>query len=108
MDSIRKKQVDATMAMDTIQKEIATWSVGFKKPCKSAGMVAAAGMFITKVQEWKPGSKIWSVAKDQAMSDRLWSLKSVIMGTAAEESESNKVSSLMGRCANAQAMLERP
>ena len=36
VDSIRKKQVDATMAMDMIQKEIATWSVGLKKPCKSA------------------------------------------------------------------------
>jgi hypothetical protein len=51
VDSIRKKTVDATMAIDTIQKEIATWSVGFKKPCKSEGMEAAAGMFITKLLE---------------------------------------------------------
>jgi hypothetical protein len=53
MDSIKKKHVDATMAMDTIQKEIATWSVGFRNPCKSTGMVVLATMVVTKLQEWK-------------------------------------------------------
>jgi hypothetical protein len=52
MDSIKKKHVDATMAMDTIQKEIATWSVGFRKPCKSAGMVEF-DMIVTELQECK-------------------------------------------------------
>ena len=49
MDSIKKKQVDATMATDTIQNEIATWSVGFRKLCKSAGMVVLATMVVTKL-----------------------------------------------------------
>ena len=48
MDSIKKKQVDATMAMDTIQKEIATYSFGFRKPCKSTGMDVLATMVVTK------------------------------------------------------------
>jgi len=33
MDSIKKKTVEATMEMEMIQKEMATGSLGFKKPC---------------------------------------------------------------------------
>jgi len=33
MDSIKKNTVEATMEMEMIQKEMATGSFGFKKPC---------------------------------------------------------------------------
>ena len=48
VDSIKTKQVDATMAKDTIQRESATWSSGFRKPRKSTGMVVFATMVVTK------------------------------------------------------------
>merc|ERR550532_2624813 len=47
VDSIRKKTVAATMAMEMIQKEMATGSLGSKKPFKAGSGVniAAADMF---------------------------------------------------------------
>jgi hypothetical protein len=42
VDSIKKKTVDATIAMETIQNEIATGSFGLRNPFKSASCAVEA------------------------------------------------------------------
>jgi hypothetical protein len=50
MDSIKKNTVAATIAIEMIQKEIATGSLGFRKPFKSAGAASAAEAETTERQ----------------------------------------------------------
>ena len=65
------------MAMDTIRKEIATWSFGFKKPYKSTGMVALATVVVTKNS--RSGSEATNYAVNQLLLDAVVGQRAAIL-----------------------------
>jgi len=62
IDSIRKNTVAATIEMEMIQNEMATASLGSRKPWRSLGRVAAAGASVAGASVAGAGASVAGAA----------------------------------------------